>query len=335
MVSRTQAHSQPLPWRQELRQAINSPRDLLAALDLPPDLLPGAQSGHELFRVRAPWPFVQRMRKGDPHDPLLRQVLPLELETKNPGHFLADPVGDLSSRQTPGLLHKYQGRVLLIAGGACAINCRYCFRREYPYAGNSAVSDHFASALRYIAEHNDVHEVILSGGDPLLLATARLREFTDALLAIPHIRRLRLHSRIPIVLPSRITDNFVAWIKELAWPVTLVLHGNHANEVDEAVIQGLNRLRQAGAILLNQAVLLRGINDHATHQAALAETLFDAGVLPYYLHLLDQVRGSAHFEVSASEASALMQQLRRQLPGYLVPRLVREEAGAPYKIPLL
>lgn len=340
MVTRTHPLSQQLlpskpNWRYQLQQAINTPEALLEALALPPELLKGAQEGHQQFRIRVPHAFVERMERGNTADPLLRQVLPLKDEAHSPDYYLSDPVGDLASSKVPGLLHKYQGRVLLIATGACAINCRYCFRREFPYSGQSAASAQFGPALDYIAQHADIHEVILSGGDPLLLRTRQLRQLSEQLAQIPHIRRLRIHTRLPIVLPDRITDDLLAWTQQLPWPLAVVVHCNHAQELDATTVNALQRWRHAGAHMLNQSVLLKGVNDSAPAQSNLAQALYQAGVLPYYLHLLDRVKGSAHFEVNSTQAQVIMEQLRLQLSGYLVPRLVREQAGAPYKLPVL
>lgn len=324
-----------LSWRQELRDAIQTPCQLLRALDLPDSLLSGANRAQQDFKLRVPWPFVERMVKADLHDPLLQQVLPLEQELNHSPGFTHDPVGDLNSAHAQGLLHKYHGRVLLITTGACAIHCRYCFRRSFPYQEQNATRHQFKAALQYIGQHSEVEEVILSGGDPLILGTEGLRQLTTQLQEIPHIQRLRIHTRLPIVIPSRITDSLLQWTRELPWPLVVVFHINHAQEIDHQTQTALHRWRDAGAHLLNQTVLLRDINDTAQAQIDLSHTLLKAGVLPYYLHLLDKVQGSAHFEVKASHALAIMETLRRQLSGYLVPRLVKEQAGAPYKLPVL
>ncbi|MCC6596606.1 MAG: EF-P beta-lysylation protein EpmB, partial [Rhodanobacteraceae bacterium] len=238
------------------------------------------------------------------------------------------------ARAAHGVLHKYQGRALLIATGSCAINCRYCFRRHFPYAEETAAAHHWEAALAYLREDASIGEVILSGGDPLSLATAKLAELGEALARIPHVRRLRIHSRLPVVLPERIDHEFVHWLAHLPLQRVLVVHANHPNEIDAGVEHACAALREAGVSLLNQSVLLRGINDSVAALAALSERLFAAGVLPYYLHLLDRVQGTAHFEVDEIRALALADGLRRTLPGYLVPRLVREVAGAPCKTPV-
>lgn len=279
--------------------------------------------------------FAARMRPGDPDDPLLRQVLPLEAEGLGAPGFQADPVGDLHSRAGPGLLHKYHGRLLLITTGACAIHCRYCFRREFPYSAQHAGTDGWQSAVDYLRDHADVEEVILSGGDPLMLDTRRLAELTSRLTEISHLKRLRLHTRLPVVLPERVDEDLLNWLAGLPWNIVLVIHANHPREFDPAVDRALSELRVQGVHLLNQTVLLKDVNDDADTLIDLMKRGFDAGVLPYYLHLLDRVNGSAHFEASEQQAKALMETLRERLPGYLVPRLVREIAGMPYKLPIL
>jgi EF-P beta-lysylation protein EpmB len=331
MIPETSAIRQTPAWQQELARAISDPAELLAALHLDPAWLPAAQAAARLFPLRVPRGFVARMRRGDPRDPLLRQVLPLAEEHLAAPGFSTDPVGDLAAMASPGVLHKYQGRVLLTATGACAVHCRYCFRRHFPYTESSAGTDHWQAALDYLAQEPSLREVILSGGDPLTLSERRLAEFIRAAAGIAHLERLRIHTRLPVVLPERITPELVRTLSSTRLSTVVVIHANHANEIDDAVIDALAPMRAAGVTLLNQSVLLRDVNDSAGALVALSETLFAAGVLPYYLHLLDRVQGAAHFEVPEDEARALMQQLTSRLPGYLVPRLVREIAGAPAK----
>jgi len=306
---------------------IRDPAELLERLQLDPALLPAARRAAELFPLRVPLEFVQRMRPGDPDDPLLRQVLPLGAELEDTAGFAADPVGDGAAMTGGGVLHKYRGRALLIATGACAVHCRYCFRRHFPYADANASADRWQSALAYLRNRIDIAEVILSGGDPLSLSNRRLQGLVDELAAIPHLQRLRVHTRLPIMDPARIDDGLLAWLTGSRLTPVMVIHANHANEIDADVSAALGRLREAGVTLLNQAVLMRGINDAADALAALSEKLFAAGVLPYYLHLLDRVQGAAHFAVPEAEALALHAELAARLPGYLLPQLVREEAG--------
>jgi EF-P beta-lysylation protein EpmB len=320
-------------WQQLWREAISDPRVLLESLGLghrTAELLAGADSG---FELRVPHGFVARMRHGDADDPLLLQVLPGAAELLDSPGYTLDAVGDLDARAAPGVLHKYQGRALLVATGACAIHCRYCFRRHFPYAEHAAANARWRPALDHLAADGSISEVILSGGDPLALATHRLAELGEGLQRIPHIRRLRIHTRLPIVLPERVDSEWLDWLAALPLQKVVVVHANHANEIDESVIAACRSMRAAGATLLNQSVLLRRINDSADALAALSERLFDAQVLPYYLHLLDRVQGTAHFEVSAERAVDLIGRLRAQVPGYLVPELVREVAGAASKLP--
>jgi L-lysine 2,3-aminomutase len=321
-------------WQQLWREAVTDPRELLDLLDLgdlAADLLPGADIG---FALRVPRGFVARMRKGDRRDPLLLQVLPQMAELESTPGFTLDAVGDLAARGAPGVLHKYQGRALLIATGSCAVNCRYCFRRHFPYAEETAAANRWRDAVAFIADDTSIEEVILSGGDPLSLSTPKLTELTAALAPIAHIKRLRIHTRLPVVLPERVDDELTVWLNQLPWPVAVVLHANHGNEVGAGLEQACASLRGAGASLLNQSVLLRGVNDAVEVLAALSERLFACGVLPYYLHQLDRVAGTAHFAVDDEQARALVDGLRGRLSGYLVPRLVREIPNAPAKTPL-
>lgn len=331
MIPETSAIRQTPAWQRELAHAVTDPEELLRLAGLGPEWLPAARVAARLFPLRVPRGFVARMHRGDPRDPLLRQVLPLAEECLATPGFTSDPVGDANAMRIPGLLQKYRGRVLLTATGACAVHCRYCFRRHFPYAEANPGADHWRAALDYIAADDSITEVILSGGDPLTLSDRRLREFTDALTAIPHVKRLRLHTRLPIVLPERVDDGLLDWLGGVGLGVAVVVHANHANEIDESVRTALAHLRETGAALLNQSVLLRGVNDDANALANLSEALFAAGVLPYYLHQLDKVQGAAHFDVPEAPARVLMAELAARLPGYLVPRLVREVAGAPGK----
>lgn len=319
-------------WRRALATAITDPRELLALLGLPDE--PGAQTGAALFGLRVPRGFAARMRPGDRHDPLLLQVLPVAEEAEAAAGYSTDPLGERAAMATPGLLHKYAGRVLLTLTGACGVHCRYCFRRHYPYAEANPAGRQWEQASAYIATHTDIREVILSGGDPLSLGDARLAAMTAELAAIPHVQRLRIHSRLPVAVPERITDELLEWLGNSRLQPVLVIHANHPNEIDAQVASALRRLSAAGIPVLNQSVLLRGINDDADTLYALSETLFAAGTLPYYLHQLDTVQGAAHFAVPDDRARLLLAELGRRLPGYLVPRLVREEAGAPGKTPL-
>jgi EF-P beta-lysylation protein EpmB len=334
MITASPHRAQSRRWQQLWREAITDPCELLELLDLghlAATLLPASDTG---FALRVPRGFVARMRRGDATDPLLLQVLPQAAELLEVAGFRPDAVGDLAARAANGVLHKYQGRALLIATGSCAVHCRYCFRRHFPYAEETAAANHWREAVEHIRDDASISEVILSGGDPLSLSTPKLAELTDALARIPHLRRLRIHTRLPVVLPERVDEELGPWLRRLPWPVAIVLHVNHANEIDAGVAAACARLQAGGATLLNQSVLLRGVNDSVDALATLSERLFDCAVTPYYLHQLDRVAGAAHFAVDDATARRLIETLRGRLSGYLVPRLVRETAGEVGKTPL-
>ena len=324
-------------WQRDLAEAITDPQELLSVLELPAGLAAPARRAAELFGLRVPRSFVARMRRGDVNDPLLRQVLPLEGELDDTPGYVADPLQEQAARRSPQLLQKYAGRALIVATEACAVHCRYCFRREFPYS-QPPIEPHivgrFGETLAALARDASIEEVILSGGDPLSLSDARLAALTDALAAMPHVKRLRVHTRQPVVLPSRVDAGLLAWLRGIRLPVAMVLHVNHANEIDNDVRDACASLRAAGITLLNQSVLLRGVNDDADTLQALSTALFEAGVLPYYLLMPDRVRGTAHFDVEEGRALELVDALTRRLSGYLVPRLVREIPGAESKVPL-
>ena len=329
--------SDPWPageWRQHLAAAVRDLDELLGLLELDAGILgvgATAQASRR-FPLRVPRGFVARMRPGDSNDPLLRQVLPASAEDDEVAGFTTNPVGELGLVRGDGLLSKYHGRALLVATGACAVHCRYCFRRHFPYEDERSDDRGFANALAAIAGDATVDEVILSGGDPLILSDHRLTALADNIARIPQIRRLRIHTRMPVVLPERVDEALIEWLTVYPLPVVVVIHTNHPNEIDDTVIRALGALGTAGATLLNQAVLLRGVNDSTEVLGELSKRLFDCGVLPYYLHLLDRVSGAAHFEVEEERALEIMESLKARLPGYLVPRLVREIEGAPSKI---
>lgn len=321
-------------WQHALAQAVTDPAELLALLGLDQSLLPAAQAAVRLFPLRVPRGFVARMQRGNLADPLLQQVLPLGAELQEIQGFSADPVGDMASRIAPGVLHKYRGRALLIATGACGVHCRYCFRRHFPYGAETASNSHWQNALAAIRMDSSIHEVILSGGDPLSLNDRRLRELTQQLEQIPHVQRLRIHSRQPIVLPERVDAGLLAWLDATRLQKVLVLHANHAQELNDEVAAACRALQDSGVKLFNQSVLLKGINDSVSTLAQLSECLFAIGVQPYYLHLLDRVQGAAHFEVTEAQAQTLLRELTATLPGYLVPKLVREISGHASKTPV-
>lgn len=321
----------PAVWQRELSRSFTRPADLLEFLELPAGL-PVPAGTH--FPLRVPRGFAERMRKGDPRDPLFLQVWPQVQEAQDAPGFRQDAVGDLARLRPGGIIHKYQGRALVVATGACAVHCRYCFRRHFPYGKLLAARDHWRETLHELAADRSIHEVILSGGDPLSLPDEKLAEFAQALEFIPHLARLRLHTRQPIVLPERVDDGLLAWLRRGRLQKIIVLHVNHANELDDHVRAALSRLRALGLPLLNQSVLLRGVNDSVDALSELSEALFKTGVMPYYLHMLDRVQGAAHHEVPEDEARSLMRACAARLPGYLMPRLVREDAGAAAKTPV-
>lgn len=321
-------------WQAQLRDAITEPAVLFRRLGLDPAELPASLAASRDFALRVPEAYLSRIEPGNWADPLLRQVLPLGLELTSPDGYSDDPLAEADANPAPGLIHKYHGRVLLIVSGACAINCRYCFRRAFPYEANNPGRRDWQRALAYIAGDASISEVILSGGDPLAAPDRQLEWLVTALAAIPHVQRLRVHTRLPVVIPDRIDDSCLAWLTGSRLQPVMVLHINHPRELDAQVGEACRRLRVAGVPLLNQAVLLAEVNDNSETLITLSEALFAHGVLPYYLHLLDRVRGAAHFEVSEQRAVALMAQLRARLPGYLMPRLVREEPLAPAKTPI-
>lgn len=316
-----------ISWKKALFEAFTKPKDLLDYLELDLSQLSETELAHADFAFKVPRGFASRMQKGNIADPLLRQVLPVGAELIANSDYSTDPLLEGNSNPIPGLLHKYQNRVLFITSTACAINCRYCFRRHFPYDDNNPGSLGWDKALSYIANDPSIEEVILSGGDPLVINDNQLEYLINKIETIPHVSTLRIHTRLPIVLPERITLEFINILQRSRLQIILVVHSNHGNEIDDAVRAALNGLKLAGITLLNQAVLLRGINDNLTAQIQLHKTLFQAGVLPYYLHLLDKVQGAAHFNVPEAEAIELMQQLQKHLPGYLLPKLAKEVPG--------
>lgn len=322
-------------WHRSLAQAIRDPEALIRELSLSHDWIAPARRAAEVFPLLVPRSYLRRMQPGNPHDPLLRQVLPLEEELLVAEGFTADPVDDAAARKAPGLLHKYRGRALLVATGSCAVHCRYCFRREYPYQEEPRTLKQWEPAFQAIACDEFLHEIILSGGDPLMLTDRRLHELIGRLEEIPHLRRLRIHTRLPIVLPDRVTPELVQRLREGRLTPIVVVHANHPHEIAGDCAAALSQLVQSGLTVLNQAVLLRGINDGAEAQIELSERLIDLGVIPYYLHQLDRVQGTSHFEVEERVGQEIIAAMRKRLPGYGVPQYVREVAGQPHKVPVI
>jgi len=320
-------------WQQQQAEALREPAKLLQQLALPTALLAPAEAASTRFSLRVPAAWLARIETGNPADPLLRQILPAAEELQSSTGFSTDPVGDGAARVAPGLLHKYQGRVLLMTTGACAIHCRYCFRRHYPYSDDSLLTQ-LPAALDYIRADSSIHEVILSGGDPLSLSNTRLAHLIQQIQTIAHVKRLRIHTRTPVALPERVDAGLLEVLNSVKLQTVMVIHCNHPAELDEQVRETLSALRQCGLTLLNQSVLLKGVNNDVDVLSQLSQRLFSAGVLAYYLHQLDKVEGAQHFEVPEAEAIALHDALRQQLPGYLLPELVREQSGVGAKTPL-
>lgn len=319
-------------WRRSLGDAVRSPDELCDLLDLPMEFREQARRAAESFPIVVPRSYLRRIERCNPNDPLLRQVLPIADEMQPVAGFRIDPVGDLHAEKAPGLLQKYSGRALFVLTGVCAIHCRYCFRRHFPYDEGPTGFDAWQPAFDAIAADPTIEEAILSGGDPLTRTDAWLARFVRQLESIPHLRRLRIHTRLPIVLPDRVDADLVDWLGKTRLTPVVVVHANHPNELDAECSAALTRLARTNAVLLNQSVLLRGVNDSAAVLADLSRRLLDCRVTPYYLHQLDRVHGGAHFEVPEPEGRAIVAELRRRLPGYAVPRYVREIEGADSKV---
>jgi EF-P beta-lysylation protein EpmB len=318
-----------------MKAAVRDPIELCRRLELPPSYWRGAELAAQAFPVFAPLEFISRMRKGDPADPLLRQVLPLGEELRPAANFVPDPVEDQRFQIAPGLLQKYEGRALMIVSGACAVHCRYCFRRHFPYGEAPPSAEVWDATIARLADDPSVEEIILSGGDPLTLVDSALAGLAHQLASIRHLRRLRIHTRLPIVIPQRVTSELLDWLHGTRLTPMVVVHANHPAEVDHATAAALGRLVDAGIPVLNQAVLLRGVNDDADTLAELCGRLVNLRVMPYYLHQLDRVAGAAHFEVPIERGRRIVAELHRRLPGYAVPRYVQEVPGAPGKMPLI
>ncbi|MBU3004870.1 EF-P beta-lysylation protein EpmB [Paraglaciecola arctica] len=320
-------------WQKELAMCFSDPVSLLNYLELPVECYKEDVKARQLFPMRVPRPFAAKMKKGDPLDPLFLQVFTSQREFQSTPGFSTDPLQEQNNQQ-PGILHKYQNRLLLLVRGGCAVNCRYCFRRHFPYSDNHLNKQEWQQALEYIACNPQIDEVIYSGGDPLMAKDDFLAWLTTEIENMSHVKRLRIHTRLPVVIPSRITPELISWFTQSRLKPVMVLHINHANEIDETLAASLRKLKQAGVTLLNQAVLLKGINDSADKQVALNEALFEIGVMPYYLHVLDKVQGAEHFDLPEVNAINLIKELIKRQPGYLVPKLVREIGGQPGKTPL-
>lgn len=319
-------------WQSELADAVSDSRQLLSRLGLDINQLSILTQKELNFPLRVPESYIAKMTYGNPNDPLLRQILPIAQELIENAGFSEDPLAESERNPVPGIIHKYRGRVLLITSGACAINCRYCFRRHFPYNDNNPSLKQWADSLQYVADTPDIEEIILSGGDPLAASDKYLHKLVAMIAEIKHITRLRIHTRLPIVIPQRITQECLNWMDTKHFNISMVIHANHPNELDTRTHQSLTRLRDHGVILLNQSVLLAGINDCQKTLCDLSKKLFAQGVLPYYVHALDKVKGASHFDVPRETAQQLQKELMRNLPGYLVPKFVFTQPGAEHKV---
>ena len=314
-------------WKTEFSQCISSIDELLSCLQLTPEQLSISHQAAKDFPLRVPRAFLDRMEIGNPNDPLLAQVLPVIEETLVVKGYSSDPLDEIDHNPIPGVVHKYRNRLLLIVSPSCAINCRYCFRRHFPYQENRQSKQQWQKALDYISSTKELNEVIFSGGDPLAANDSFLGWLTEQIANIPHIKRLRIHTRLPVVIPSRIDDQFLRWATGTRLLPIMVLHINHSNEINLALLKAVQRLLSKGIRVLNQTVLLKGINDSAQALVDLSESLYDIGVTPYYLHLLDPVAGASHFDIPITQSQAIYAELQATLPGFLVPKLVREIPG--------
>lgn len=332
-IQTTTASSATPLWQQQLNQAISDPRKLVEAMNLDSQAFSEHIKARRLFAMRVPTPFVDKMKRGDKNDPLFKQVMPDCDEFLSPKGFTTDPLGEQQAA-IPGLLHKYKTRVLIVFRGGCAINCRYCFRRHFPYGDHNINKQKLNDIIDYVKQNPQINEIILSGGDPLMAKDQHIQWFFDAISHIDNITRVRIHTRLPVVIPARITQSLTEIFANSNKRVIMVLHINHPNEIDQTLIDALKPLSNAKVTLLNQAVLLKDINDEVQTQVDLSERLFDANILPYYLHVLDRVSGASHFEVSEDKAKALMREMIKVLPGFLMPKLTREIAEQPSKTPI-
>ena len=322
-------------WQDEMRDAVSSPEELWSILNLPPDKLVAAQKACKLFPLKVPRDFISRMQIGNINDPLLRQVLPIEAEHISDPNFRLDPVGDLDNNPVSGIVHKYHGRALLIATGACGVHCRYCFRRHFPYSEQTASKKEWKAALDYLSKDTSIHEVILSGGDPLTLSDSKLSQLFLALEDISHIKTIRIHTRQIVVLPSRVSADFLNILKQSSKNIVFVMHVNHANEINDSVANAMLNLSKLNILLLNQAVLLKGVNDSPEVLVNLSHALFAVKVLPYYINVLDRVSGATHFALPLDTCKYLHTAIKALLPGYLVPKLVQDLAKKDSKTWLL
>ncbi|WP_269913539.1 EF-P beta-lysylation protein EpmB [Acinetobacter sp. HY1485] len=322
-------------WKSQLSDLITDPQELLNILNLSQDdLLSGAILASEQFKLRIPRAFVEKMDISNPKDPLLLQVLPHHLELEEHADFVTDPLGEEQANHLPGILHKYESRFLLTLTGACAVHCRYCFRRHFPYQENLPKNHDWENIQNYILQHPQINEIILSGGDPLTISNQKLETWIKRLESIEQLQTLRIHTRVPVVIPTRLDDELLTLLKNSRLRIVIVIHSNHANELDDFTVSQLKNLADQHITVLNQAVFLKGVNDNADVLVNLSKRLFEARVMPYYLHVLDKVKGAHHFDLDNAIIEQIYTDILARLPGYLVPKLVREIAGEKNKTPL-
>lgn len=330
MMQSIQIQSSKPQWLRDLAQAFNDPKALLEHLELDPADFAQDIQARKLFAMRVPRPFVEKMQKGDKNDPLFLQAMSSQAEFSEVDGFVTDPLEEQHS-PAPNILHKYHNRLLFMVKNSCAINCRYCFRRHFPYDEVKSNKEIWTESLAYMAQHTELEEIIFSGGDPLMTKDGELDWLLNELEQIAHIKTLRIHTRLPVVIPNRITAEFCDRLSKSRLRIVIVTHINHANEIDAYFAEKMAQLKAVGVTLLNQSVLLKGVNDNAHTLKALSDKLFDCGILPYYLHLLDKVAGASHFYLDDRQAFAIYAELQRITSGYLVPKLVREIAREPNK----
>lgn len=328
MIPQRDLSWQTQSWQEQMMNSVKSASELLNMLDIDSMQVDLSEKAARGFPVLAPHSFISRMRAGDANDPILRQVLNSKNEEIIQPGYSADPLEETKYNPVKGLIRKYHNRALLIATGKCAVNCRYCFRREFPYQENNPSRDDWQTAFEYLKKHAEIEEVILSGGDPLAIPDRHLQWLVHSLSEIQTIKRLRIHTRFVVVIPDRITDDLIRTLDETRLQITVVVHSNHANEFNDSLVTAIERLKKCVDFVLNQSVLLRGINDNLDTQVDLQNACVDAGILPYYLHFLDPVRGASHFEVSRHEALSLYREMQSRLSGYMLPKLVVEAPGA-------
>ncbi len=320
-------------WSVALKKSILDRDILLEYLSLEKEALP-VPIAQKAFPLKVTREFASRIKKGDPNDPLLRQILSISDEDVLVSGYNCDPHRETEIMKMPGLMQKYPSRVLVTMTGACAIHCRYCFRRHFPYEQNTPGRTGWDNIVNYIHQDTKINEVIYSGGDPLMVKDSVLSELTEKISKIPHLKRLRFHTRLPIVLPQRICTEFLDWMNKVPLQKIIVVHANHPNEIDTAVGEAIQSLVDNKITVLNQSVLLKGVNDSAEILAALSEKLFHYGAMPYYLNVLDKVQGAAHFDIETTEALKIYSDLLKLLPGFLVPKIVREVSGELNKLPI-